>query len=59
MRLNKTLSKYPYVMYNPAEHTYKGYFGMWQMIEDYEQLYKSKHWVNGVMFFEKGKEIKL
>lgn len=59
MRIEKAIAKYPYVAYNPAEHVFVGFFDINNMIEYYETLYKSKHWVNGVRFFENGKEIKL
>ena len=59
MRLERTLAKYPYVLYNPAEHMYVGFFDMKSMIEYYEAMYKVNIRVNGVMFFEKGREIKL
>lgn len=59
MRLEKTLAKYPFVLYNPAEHMYVGFFDMMSMIEYYEAMYKVNIRVNGVMFFEHGREIKL
>ena len=59
MRLERTLAKYPFVLYNPAEHMYVGFFDMGSMIEYYEAMYKVNIRVNGVMFFEHGKEIKV
>jgi hypothetical protein len=59
MRFEKAIRKYPYVAYNPATHTFKGYWTLGAMIGDYEKLYKESKWVNGMVFFEEGEEIKL
>lgn len=59
MRIEKAIAKYPYVLYNPAEHMFMGFFDMKSMIEYYEAMYRVNIRVNGVRFFEHGKEVKL
>ena len=59
MRIEKARAKYPYVLYNPAEHMFMGFFDVKSMIEYYEAMYRVNIRVNGVRFFENGKEIKL
>ena len=38
MRLERTLAKYPFVLYNPAQHMYVGFFDMKSMIESAQDM---------------------